>query len=493
MVYTPLGDGTLFAGTGDGRIVVLQDTEPRWRLAAAFAGTGNITCLAAEPREGKSIYAGTSRGYILASPDGGENWLLRNRLPDVLYVLSMAVVPGEPDTVYADAFGIGGSILWRSVDGGQSWHPLTSGQFTRENASWLLIHPQAPERLYAAGSAGFFETVDGGSSWRFHDVGSPIAPVHGLALSPMENGPVYAAVRGAVFTTLHPEERAWRRGEGLLAHAVREVAPDPLDANVAYAGVYLPNKWSVYVTEDGGAHWRQTTPPTSIPTEYLNDTMALDMATIDGQTILYAGTNGCGVLHSTDRGASWDTGRREDCSLPSTMPRNVQSMTIDPHSIDTLYVAADSNKVFVTMDRGETWNTGNISLTARIRTIKVDPVIVGRVYLVAGPGGFWRSDDGARTWQRYSAGLEDKPLSNLVVIPDRAETVFVGSTNGEVWKTTNGGQRWRSVREDLSVGDVTVMDAKNWEHGIWLGSGSTGGGGLYRYRPGSLESVLGGK
>jgi photosystem II stability/assembly factor-like uncharacterized protein len=293
-----------------------------------------------------------------------------------------------------------------------------------------------------------------------------------------------------VFYTHSPKQPVWRRGERLLSIAVRDIACDPLDPDVAYAGVFLPNKWSVFITEHGGATWRPTQPPARIPERYLNDTMAIAVARVDDQSrILYAGTNGCGVFSSRDQGQTWWTGGREDCVLPPNAPKNVQALAVDAARFDTLYAAADNDMVFVSRDGAETWEPGAISLTTNIRAIDVDPQIANRVYLVAGVSGFWRSDDGGRTWRSYSRGLEEKPLSAMVVLPDRKETLFVGTWHGEVWKTNDGGESWRSVRHNLAVTDIATMDATGWADGIWIASASRGGGGIDHYQPGRLESL----
>ena len=391
--------------------------------------------------------------------------------------------------VYVNGFGVGGYVLLQSTDGGQSWQPVPDDEFTREKIRWLLIPVQSPEKLYAAGNAGVFETEDGGHNWTFQNTRSPLASVDAIAISPVENGPTYACVAGSIYSSLDPEQGQWQRGQGLLAYEVRGIVADPLEANTAYAKVYLPNKWSVYITRDGGRNWQATGVPSGIPEAFLNDTTALDVAELDGGTILYIGTNGCGVLHSTDRGDTWEAWGRQDCSLPGE-PKNVTALAIAPHSTDTVYAAADNNRVYVTEDRGRHWQPYPIPLTTKIIHLEPDPEIDGRVYLIAGSDGFWRSDDGARTWNLHSEGLEGKSIMSMVVDPDRAGVVFVGSTHGEVWRTEDSGQHWRSVREDLVVVDISAMSTRGLQDGILLGSESDRGGGIYRYHPGSLKHLL---
>jgi len=483
MVFTPYGSGTLLAGTEDGRIMAHRRSESGWRLASAYPGAGPVVCMSAELEEGKHIYAGTSTGNVLVSSNGGADWIFPRRTLDVFGISSIVVVPGEPNVAYMDAFGIGGYVVWKTEDGGQNWRHVSDDQFTREGMRWLLIHEREPGTLYAAGGAGFFETQDGGDSWIFHrSIGAPLASVNDIAVSPFSDGPTYASVGGAIYSSLNPETGVWKRGDGLLAIHVRDIVPDPDNAATAYAGVYLPNKWSVFTTMDGGETWQSTPPPVDIPERYLNDTMALDIARMDGRTVLYAGTNGCGVFYTTDRGASWESGGRKDCSPSGDAPKNVLDLAIDPRSADTLYVAAESSRVFITEGRGRSWQSYPTPLTTEIIAIEVDPEIEGRVYLIAGSDGFWRSDDGAKTWERYSMGLEEKSLSSMAIIPGMAETLFVGAISGEVWKTVDGGQHWTPVRENLAVTNISTLASGILKGTIWLG----GNDGLYRYEPGTL-------
>ncbi|MGH8891784.1 MAG: WD40/YVTN/BNR-like repeat-containing protein, partial [Actinomycetes bacterium] len=95
--------------------------------------------------------------------------------PDSGEVVDIAIDPrdGEHRTMYA-ATGNGG--LWKSVDAGQSWRPVTD-QLPATAIGAVAIDPVSPNTLYigtgnlfngAGGmpkSAGLFKSVDGGRSW----------------------------------------------------------------------------------------------------------------------------------------------------------------------------------------------------------------------------------------------------------------------------------------------------------------------------------------
>ena len=220
----------MLAGTDDGRVLAHGSGDTDWRLVSAYPGIGAIVCLAVEPNEGAATYAGTSTGNLLMSEDGGASWSYLQRPVGVFQTYSLAVVPGSPEHVYMDTWGIGGAVIWVSRDKGLHWQPVPDDKITRELA---MLFTQG-DRLYAAGRAGFFETADGGATWRYaSELGAPLALASDLAVS-QAGGPTYAAVEGAVFATSDPEAEQWARGTGLLASIVRDVKPDPSDPDVAY-------------------------------------------------------------------------------------------------------------------------------------------------------------------------------------------------------------------------------------------------------------------
>ena len=221
--------------------------------------------------------------------------------PGIYGIVSMSVLPGDPKSVYLDAYGIGGNVVWKSDDMGQHWQHIGDDRFTREPKRLIAFR----EVLYAASSAGLFSTRDGGDSWEYEvNIKAPLAHLARLAISRAPGGPIYASEGGSIHVTIDPGATEWLRGSGLPALAVRDIEPDPIEADLAYAGVYLPNKWSVFKTTNRGRNWQATQAPDGIPEKYLNDSVALGLAHFGEQRVLYVGTGGCGVLRSRDGGAS---------------------------------------------------------------------------------------------------------------------------------------------------------------------------------------------
>jgi photosystem II stability/assembly factor-like uncharacterized protein len=57
-------------------------------------------------------------------------------------------------------------------------------------------------------------------------------------------------------------------------------------------------------------------------------------------------------------------------------------------------------------------------------------------------GGLWRSTNGGDSWQSISAGLCDLHVSDLVVHPQQAATIYAGTPHNGVCRSTDGGSTW---------------------------------------------------
>lgn len=477
----------LLAGTDAGQIWRRPSEAEKWTPVSTIPGIGAVNVLVAEPTMGAYVYAGTSNGSVLVSTNGGKNWGFLARIPSVYYITSLVVMPGQPEHVFAATYSIGGYTVLQSVDGGREWEPVDNDQFTREQLK-LYIDRQAPSTLYAAGDAGLFETSNDGASWLFSpDIGSPLAAIQRIAISPLVGGSTYTAVGGAIYVSAHIDTGSWQRSQQLTALKVNDIFADPVLTDTAYAAVHLTNKWSIFITTNGGKTWQVTQPPADIPEKYFNYTTGFASAATPHERILYVGTNICGVLASKDGGMQWQTVGHKDCFLHENEPRNVLDLAVDPLVTNRLYVAADKTKIYTTEDQGKSWQVAEPEgIKGSITEIQADRQLSNRVYLIAGSDGFWRSDDSARSWQKFSEGLENQLLVDFVTVPGADETLYVASTNGGVWRSTDGGRRWVSIRENLVTTDVTTLVYDERAKVLYIGSEKDV---LYKFNPGSITHL----
>ncbi len=257
----------------------------------------------------------------------------------------------DPDTVYA---GVEDAALFRTTDGGQTWHELAGLRGHETGAAWspgaggmclhtILLDPADPGRIYVAiSAAGSFRTVDGGKTWTPINRGlsssfmpDPAAEighcVHRLAMHPSNPDRLFMQKHWDVMRS-DDAGANWYEISGNLpsdfgfpievhAHEPETVYVVPIESDSLH---YPPEgKLRVYRSRTGGNEWEALTnglPQKDCYVNVLRDAMAVD--TLDSCGI-YFGTTGGQVYVSPDGGDHWSPIMR---NLPSVLSVEVQTL-----------------------------------------------------------------------------------------------------------------------------------------------------------------------
>jgi hypothetical protein len=368
-------------------VVLVDRTATGWK-ARRIAHPGVNVCYAArDPRDG-TLWASLDHGHwgpkMSRSRDGGETWedATSIKYPEgARYVAQYMPLPGEdPAEVekrpkYKDAtllkawvlaFGTkeqpgvmyAGTIpggLFVSRDGGESWelnrplwnHPsrggdLFAGEATSEN-TWggtpaaidygefapgihsVVVDPRNPEHVYVAvSSAGVLETTDGGATWAGRN-------------------------KGMLNDYLPNPETEW----GHDPHFITTCA-------AASDHLWQQNHCGVFYSTDGARSWRKVSKPdvavhfgfpiAADPTD--GGTAWVVPGRGDSERMAIDG--GLFVARTTDGGGSWQTFRK---GLPQEDAYDI----VYRHALDVsasgdrLCFGSTTGNVYVSEDRGETW------------------------------------------------------------------------------------------------------------------------------------------
>jgi photosystem II stability/assembly factor-like uncharacterized protein len=238
IVYVASGEGIQRPdlSVGDG-IYRSSDAGKTWTHLGLAAGQ-QMGGLAIDPKDPDRVFVAVlghpygpnpERG-VYRSTDGGKTW------EKVLYkdentgAVQVTLDPTNPQIVYADlwagrqgpwengAWDGPNSGLYKSADGGNTWHQLTQGlPTTAQGLSRIgfCIAPSDPSRLYATVEAGanggIYRSDDAGESWQ----------------------------------KLNSDQRFWGRGDDFA-----EVKADPKNKDIVYTADVV-----VWKSVDGGASW----------------------------------------------------------------------------------------------------------------------------------------------------------------------------------------------------------------------------------------------
>jgi len=108
-----------------------------------------------------------------------------------------------------------------------------------------------------------------------------------------------------------------------------------------------------------------------------------------------------------------------------------------------------------------------------VRAFAVDPVTPGTVYAGSFGGGVFKSQDGGAKWRAVNAGLTNQSVLALAIDPATPSTVYAGTSWG-AFKSDDGGDCWTDVNTGLTdLGILTlVVDLSSSK----LYAGTFGGG-----------------
>ena len=260
-----------------------------YRCIGPFRG-GRSTAVAGVPLEPMTFYFGGTGGGVWKTLDGGQTW--RN-ISDGFFggsIGSVAVAASDRNVVYV---GTGektvrgnvshGDGIWKSVDAGKTWTHV--GLKDSRHIMRLRIHPDDPQRVFAAAlghlfgpndERGVFRSTDGGASWKRVLFVSREVGAADVAIDPVNPRVVYAGMWRVKRTPYSLESGgagsslwkstdggdSWKeitRNPGLPAGTVGiiGVAVSPVKRDRVWA-IVEAEEGGVFRSDDGGVTWQKT-------------------------------------------------------------------------------------------------------------------------------------------------------------------------------------------------------------------------------------------
>jgi len=146
----------------------------------------------------------------------------------------------------------------------------------------------------------------------------------------------------------------------------------------------------------------------------------------------------------------------------------VNALAVDPGDPDRILAGLDRLGIWRSRDGGSAWASDNQGLRAlAVSLIEAAPRAPGTLYAAAQNRGLLKSVDGGATWSSGSfgpslGGVLETP--RRLVFDGRAPGLIYGVTSN-LWKTGDGGIRWRDllpvVGDGVVVADDLAMDPRD--------------------------------
>lgn len=416
---------------------------------------GQVTALALDPMDTSTLYAGAANGGLWKSFDGGASWHCIT--PDLPTSSSGAIVvdPLDRNTIYygtgeftLSLYSYGGAGIFRSRDGGLSWEQLGANVFAGQRCSDIVLHPSRRNILWTGMSEGVFKSTDGGSTWY------PVLKgcVQSMFIHPQQPDTLYAAIgdmwgselNGFYFSTDGGEN--WKRFEGLpygtavgrIEAAICRDAPGVM--YVSFAGIE-GGLVGLYKTVNGGQNWHHllNAPDYGAHQSWYNNAIAIDP---QNPNIVYLG--GLSFWRSTDGGQTWrDVGKSYS---GGGLHADIQTIVVHPFVTSIVFVGCDGG-VYRSLDRGDNWTARNVTLAnVEFYSVWVNPrnpqVMIGGTQ----DNGSLIKPETSLHWRVRFWG-DSGACFYKQTDPD---TLFIQYWFLDLYRSRNGGESWEWISNGLN-------------------------------------------
>lgn len=267
IAFHPTDPNHIYVGAPSGGLWVTYDHGGAWQVLTDHLPTLGVSSIIVDYSNPSVILIGTGDRDAADAPglgvwrstDGGVNWVQYNNGMGNVTVGRMEQDPNDPQIIIAATSG----GMYRTDDGGATWERKQGGNFKE-----VVLKPDNSDIVYAATGGTFYRSADNGNSYTIVNTGLPGANRGVIAVSPAEPEWVYFLLTNSdSFKGLYRSEDAglsfsvrstspnimgWdcNGGSGGQAWYDLDVAADPLDASVLYAGGV-----NCFKSTNGGTTW----------------------------------------------------------------------------------------------------------------------------------------------------------------------------------------------------------------------------------------------
>lgn len=374
-----------------------------------------------------SLSSGGEGSGMWKSTDGGDTWtdISRNEgLPqkDTLGIIGITVSPVNPDRVWAIMEAKTGGVF-RSENGGKTWKKINEERKLRQRAWYytrIYADTQDEDVVYVV-NVGFHKSKDGGKS--FERIGTPHGDHHDLWIAPEDPNRMVIADDGGGQVTYDGGENWSTYYNQPTAQYYRVTTDDHFPYRIYVA--QQDNSTQRVLHRSGGGSIGERDWETTAGCECGH--IAIDPTNLD---VVYGGCYD-GLLSRKDH--ENDLTRAVNVWPDNPMGHGAEGMRyrfqwnfpifFSPHQDNKLYTA--SNHLHVSYNEGQSWEIISPDLTRN------DPS-----KLVSSGGPITQDNTSVEYYCTIFAAEESDRVKDLI---------WVGSDDGLVHVTRDGGQNWENV------------------------------------------------
>jgi len=445
-------EGPLWGAGGDRGLYKSADGGKNWKAVLTVSENTGVADVAIDPSNPDIVYAaayqrrrhvftlidGGPESAIYKSTDAGATWnKLKSGLPSVdMGRIGLAVSPADPNVVYATieaADGKGG--IFRSNDKGATWERRNEFDSGAMYYARVVADPKNVDRIFVM-SVQLRESLDGGKTLRKVSETNHHGDNHAMWIDPDDTKHWLLGSDGGMYETWD-DAKSWQFKANLPTVQFYDVAVDNASPfyNVcggtqdyfSWCGPSRTRDLNGIVNSD----WFVTTG---------GDGFHSQVDPVDPNTIYSESQYGVLVRYDKPTGQELVLQPLEGKGEPPLRWNWDSPILVSPHSHTRLYFAA--NKLFRSDDRGDTWKAISGDLTRQVDRNKLP--VMGKV---------WGPDAVAKNQSTSFYG-------NIVALaesPKKEGLIYVGTDDGLIQVTSDGGASWTKNEKFAGVPEMTYV------------------------------------
>ncbi len=507
---------------------------------------GRMTSIAVDASDADRIWVGAAGGGVWTSTDGGLHWTPRWHDEPTLNIGSICLDPSNPDILYcgtgeanlsADSHpGVG---MYRSMDGGTSWHLLAPANThgLPRRIGRVVVDPFDSDHILIGGvghqsqdARGLFVSTDAGNSWaRINAMIPSPYHCHEAIFHPTKQGTIYVTIdangsQSGIWKTEDSGQNWTHLTSGLSAPALGRrigLAIALSDPKILYAQVATATGQvrGVFRTANGGNTWKSIGGTHFNNERQMNYNNTISVNPNDADVVLCGGVD----LHRTKSGGTtWKkvTDWRARRGVDQDYSHADQHLITHSVAQSGLIYAMNDGGMDVSTDGGDTWENRSNGLSTNMFYDLSVAASDGNMYgggfqdngtwmtltgeadkfveLTGGDGGFCAIDPNDRLhlytssqrmrinrfksptgWMQNIGPNETGPrpwMAFIALDPSNTKRVFV--TSQRVWRTKNNASSWSDVSGNLDGSFISCVEISRANTNcIYVG---TENGGIFR-------------
>jgi len=197
------------------------------------------------------------------------------------------------------------------------------------------------------------------------------------------------------------------------------------------------------------------------------------------------GSSGGGIWKTEDYGINWENISDGYFASPS-----IGAIRIAPSNPDIIYAGTGSDGirsnvitgkgVYKSVDGGKTWSFSGLPEAGQIGAVEIHPTnpdivfvaAIGQAFQNNKDRGVYKTSDGGKTWKQVLYHSDSVGAADFEFAPDNPNIVYAtlwrgqrkpwtiisGSTEGGIYKSTDGGNKWKKLSNGLPHGLIGKID-----------------------------------